>query len=157
MKTKSAADDETTRKLQLNFQRMFRCLDFGRSMQGRPPTLTVTQMRILSFFTESDVVYISEVSRRLGMSMQSVNNLVSRLEVLGYVERSKNADDKRLSDVRLTEKGKKGFEAFRGEQLAILGEMVSRLDAAEQKALAACVENAAAILERAVEKAGIGS
>ena len=52
----------------LNLQRIFRCLSFGRSLQAKAPTLSVTQMRILSFFNERDVVYISEISRVLGMS-----------------------------------------------------------------------------------------
>lgn len=153
MKTNGALVDKTTRQLQLNFQKMFRCLDFGRSLQGKAPLLTVTQMRVLSFFNEKDVVYISEVSRRLGMSIQSVNNLVSRLEVLGYVERSKNADDKRLSDIRLTKQGRQGFDAFRSEQLEMLAGIVSHLAPAEQKMLVSTVEKAALMLEKAAVKA----
>ena len=69
-------------------------------------------MQVLSFFNESDVVHISEVSRKLNMSIQSVNNLVKRMEVLGYVERTQNEQDKRLSDIRFTQKGRSGFRCF---------------------------------------------
>ena len=130
----------------LNLQRIFRCLSFGRSLQAKAPTLSVTQMRILSFFNEQDVVYISEISRVLGMSLQSVNNLVHRLEVRGYVERSKNSSDKRLSDIRLTPKGRMGLQAFRNEQFEILGELLTGIEETEQKLLTATVEATAIIL-----------
>ncbi len=106
--------------LYLNLQKIFRCLSFGRSLKAKAPSLSVTQMRILSFFNERDVVYISEISRVLGMSLQSVNNLVHRLEVMGHVAALKKLSDKRLSDIRLTAKGRAGFKAFRGEQLEII-------------------------------------
>ena len=99
MQTGQRNHTDTSEILFLNLQKIFRCLSFGRSLQAKAPTLSVTQMRILSFFNERDVVYISEISRVLGMSLQSVNNLVHRLEVRGYVERSKNSSDKRLSDI----------------------------------------------------------
>ena len=112
-------------------------------------------MRILSFFNERDVVYISEISRVLGMSLQSVNNLVHRLEVRGYVERSKNSSDKRLSDIRLTAKGRMGFEAFRNEQFEVIGEILAGIEGAEQKLLSATVEATAIILEKASAKKDI--
>lgn len=71
--------DATTFKLNLNFQKIFRRLDFGRSLEGKAPFLTVTLMRVLSFFNEKDVICISEINHVFGMSMQRVTNLVSRL------------------------------------------------------------------------------
>lgn len=138
--------------LYLNFQRIFRCLDFGRSLQGKVPAITVSQMRILSFFNENDVVHISDISKRLGMSVQSVNNLVSRLETQGYVERTPNQKDKRISDVSLTRKGRMGFEAFRDGQIDILATVTNHLDASEQKMLYATIENAALMLEKAISR-----
>jgi DNA-binding MarR family transcriptional regulator len=139
-----------TEALFVNFQRMFRCLSFGRSLKAKNPTLSVTQMRILSFFNEHDVVHISEISRVLGMSLQSVNNLVHRLEVMGHVQRSKNCSDKRMSDIRLTARGRAGFKAFRGEQLETINEILAGIEHADQKLLNATVETAAIILEKAV-------
>lgn len=139
----------------VNLQKIFRCLSFGRSLQAKAPTLSVTQMRILSFFNERDVVYISEISRVLGMSLQSVNNMVHRLEDRGYVERSKNSNDKRLSDIRLTDKGRMGFQAFRNEQFEVIGEILDGIEPVEQKLLAATVEAAAAILEKTAVRQSI--
>jgi DNA-binding MarR family transcriptional regulator len=109
-------------------------------------------MRILSFFNEQDVICISEISRSLDMSLQSVNNLVHRLETMGHVERSKNSTDKRVSDIRLTDKGRIGFQAFRDDQLEVISKILSGIEPAEQRLLAASVETAALILEKAMAK-----
>lgn len=134
----------------VNFQKLFRCMDFGRSLRGRTPVLTMQQMRLLSFFNESDTVHISDVSRRLNMSMQSVNNMVTRLEAMDYVVRSQNAQDKRLSDIRFTKKGRRGFELFRTEQLGILSLLLEQLDAAEREAALKSVGHAAGLFQKAV-------
>ena len=87
------------------------------------------------------------------MTLQSVNNLVHRLETIGHVERSKNSTDKRVSDIRLTDKGRIGFKAFRDEQLEVISEILSEIEPAEQRLLAATLETAAIILEKATVKA----
>lgn len=156
MKQKKAPEDKNLKHLYVNFQKIFRCLNVGRSMQDRALPITLTQMRVLSFFSESDVVYISEVSRALGMSIQSVNNLVRRLELMGYVERTKNDKDKRLSDIRLTAKGRERFEVFRNDQFEILTGILNQLEPMEKKILAATIENAALMLEKAALKASNG-
>ena len=155
MQSRKNAHTEISETLYLNLQKIFRRLSFGRSLKAKAPTLSVTQMRILSFFNEQDVVYISEISRVLGMSLQSVNNMVHRLEDRGYVERSKNSSDKRLSDIRLTDKGRMGFQAFRNEQFEIISEILAGIDPAEQKLLTATVEATAIILEKAAAKKDI--
>jgi DNA-binding MarR family transcriptional regulator len=100
--------DNLPSQVYLNLQKIFRCLNVGRSFEGKRLPITIMQMRALSLFNERDTVNISDISRSLGMSLQSATNLVFRLEQLGYLERSKNNQDKRVSDVRLTTKGKKG-------------------------------------------------
>lgn len=149
MNAKRNNKERLSHQLYLNLQRILRSLDFGRSLKGKKPTLTITQMRVLSFFNEKDVVYISEISRILGMSMQSANNIITRLEVMGLVERSRNKKDKRLSDIRLTPKGRKGLAAFRDGQLETLTFILNRLEPAERKVLNATIQNAAIILEKA--------
>jgi DNA-binding MarR family transcriptional regulator len=125
-------------------------MDFGRGLQGRTPVLTVRQMQVLSFFNESDTVHISEVSRKLNMSIQSVNNLVKRLEVMGYVERNQNEHDKRLSDIRFTQKGREGFQMFRSMQLGFLQEMLQQLSESERRTVLQSVEGAAELFQKAV-------
>jgi DNA-binding MarR family transcriptional regulator len=141
-------DNELPSELYLNFQKILRCLNFGRGL-NKAPSITGTQMRILSLFNENDIVHISEISRILGMSIQSANNIVRRLETMGYVTISKNEKDKRLSDIRLSDYGLEGLEAFRNGQLQSISHVIDSLSKAEKELLNAAVKNAAIILEKA--------
>ena len=141
-------DNELPSELYLNFQKILRCLNFGRGL-NKAPSITGTQMRILSLFNENDIVHISEISRVLGMSIQSANNIVRRLETMGYVTISKNEKDKRLSDIRLSDYGLEGLEAFRNGQLQSISHIIDYLSKSEKELLNAAVKNAAIILEKA--------
>ena len=103
-------------------------LNIGRSFQGKRLPITIMQMRALSLFNERETVTITDISRSLGMSLQSATNLVCRLEQLGYLERSKNEKDKRVSDVRLTAKGKKRLNAFRNGEVENVRLLLERLE-----------------------------
>ena len=141
-------DNELSAELYLNFQKILRSLNFGRGL-NKTPSITGTQMRILSLFNEKEIVHISEISRVLGMSIQSANNIVRRLDTMGYVTISKNEKDKRLSDIRLSDYGMEGFEAFRNGQLQSISHIIESLTKAEKELLNATVKNAALILEKA--------
>ena len=145
-------ENELPAELYLNFQKILRCLNFGRGLT-KTPSITGTQMRILSLFNEKEIVHISEISRVFGMSIQSANNIVRRLDTMGYVTISKNEKDKRLSDIKLSDYGKKGFEMFRNSQLSTFSDIIDNLTTAEKELLNAAVKNAALILEKASVKA----
>jgi DNA-binding MarR family transcriptional regulator len=134
----------------LNLQKILRCLNIGRSFQGKRLPITITQMRALSLFNEKEAISISDISRSLLMSLQSATNLIRRLEVLGYLERSKNRSDKRISDVRLTAKGKKRLSLFRSGELETVELLFNRLTSGEKKTLNDSLTRAACLFERAI-------
>lgn len=107
-------------------------------------------MRALSLFNEQTVVTITDISRSLGMSLQSATNLVRRLELLGYLERSKNKKDKRVSEVRLTSKGKKRLNFFRKGELGTIQRLLDGLDPFEGKVLNEALTNASLLFEKAI-------
>jgi DNA-binding MarR family transcriptional regulator len=145
-------DNELPSELYLNFQKILRCLNFGRGL-NKAPSITGTQMRILSLFNENDIVHISEISRVLGMSIQSANNIIRRLKSIGYVEISKNEKDKRISDIKLTPYGMERFDAFRDNQMKMLNNIINLIDPSERELLSAAVHNVALILAKGSEKA----
>jgi len=134
----------------LNLQKIFRCLNIGRSFQGKRLPITITQMRALSLFNERDTVNISDISRSLGMSLQSATNLIFRLEQLGYLERFKNDRDKRVSDVRLTAKGKKRLSLFRAGEIDTVKTLLDRLNPVEVKVLNETLNGVALLFEKAI-------
>lgn len=133
----------------LNLQKIFRSLNIGRSFQGKRLPITIMQMRALSLFNEQESVTITDLSRSLGMSLQSATNLVCRLEQLGYLERSKNEKDKRVSDVRLTAKGKKRLNAFRSGEVENVKLLLDRLNPVEIKVLNETLNGVALLFEKA--------
>lgn len=137
-------------KIYLNLQKIFRCLNIGQVFQGKNLPITITQMRALSLFNEQDVVNITDISRSMGVSLQSATNLVRRLELLGYLERSKNKKDRRVSEVRLTEKGQKRLAFFRKGELETIHQLVNRLDSFEGKVLNEALINASLLFEKAI-------
>ena len=155
MKRGSALPDEKdTQKLPyqtyLNLQKILRCLNIGRSFQGKRLPITITQMRALSLFNEQETISITDISRSLAMSLQSTTNLVHRLEVLWYLERSKNRNDKRISDVRLTAKGKKRLSLFRSGELETVEILFNRFTSGEKKTLNDSLTRVAGLFEKAL-------
>lgn len=148
--------DQLYFKIYLNLQKIFRCLNIGRVFQGKSLPITITQMRALSLFNEREVVNISDISRSLGMSLQSATNLIRRLELAGYLERSKNKKDKRVSEVRLTEKGKQRLNFFRKGELATIQNLLDGLDPFEGKVLNEALINASLLFEKAIIESGQG-
>ena len=150
----NADSDQLYFKIYLNLQKIFRCLNIGRVFQGKSLPITITQMRALSLFNEAEVVNISDISRSLGMSLQSATNLIRRLELAGYLERSKNKKDKRVSEVRLTAKGKKRLAFFQKGELGTIQHLLDGLDPFEAKVLNEALTNASLLFEKAIIESG---
>ena len=147
---KNSNSEQLFYKVYLNLQKIFRCLNIGQVFQGKSLPITITQMRALSLFNEQEVVNISDISRSLGMSVQSATNLVRRLELLDYLERSKNKQDRRVSEVRLTAKGKKRLSFFREGELKTIQKLLDRLAPFERKVLDEALTNTSLLFEKAI-------
>jgi DNA-binding MarR family transcriptional regulator len=148
MKPVSQDQNKSPQTLACNLQKILRCLEYGTHVKTRP-VLTITQMRVLSFFNDRDVVHVSDISRRADMSIQSVNNLISRLEAGGYVERSPNEQDRRLSDIRLTDTGHASIDLFQRFHVQHLQALLQGLSLNDQQHLTDALYEAARILEKA--------
>jgi len=145
--------NNSPKALACNLQKILRCLEFGTNVKTRP-VLTITQMRILSFFNDQDIIHVADISRRADMSIQSVNNLIARLEMTGYVQRSPNHQDRRLSDIRLTDTGRASIELFQRFHIQHLQDLLQRLSEQERRHLTEALDAAARILEKAEKKSG---
>ena len=141
--------DNLSYQVYINLQKIFRCLNIGRGLQGKRLPITMTQMRVLSLFNERDIISITDISRSLGMSLQSATNLVCRLEQLDYLERAKNEKDKRVSDVRLTARGKKRQDMFRNGEIETVRLLLERLNTVESRVLNETLNGVALLFEKA--------
>lgn len=64
------------------------------------------QGRILAMLKLHDDIPMNELSYLLGIRQQTLNEQVKKLEKAGFVERKQSEDDKRVSIVHITEKGR---------------------------------------------------
>lgn len=121
---------------------------FHSSMEKGPRRdSTRGQGRILAFLKMKDGVSTKDMSYVLGVRVSSLNEILSKLEKNGYVERVPSEEDKRVMLVKLTEKGReegqeeggetKGiFACLSEEEQATLGEYLDRINASLEEEMA---------------------
>lgn len=68
--------------------------------------LTVPQLVVLLAIEELGAVTVREISRHVSLSQATVTTILNRLEERGFIVRMRNANDKRVVNSRLTDKGR---------------------------------------------------
>ncbi len=68
--------------------------------------LTGPQLIILQTVVDSDSISVTQLSKDVSLSQATATNITKRLESKGYLEKNKNATDKRRINLSVTEKGK---------------------------------------------------
>lgn len=84
----------------------------ARAERKKQPLLGLKQSEIRVLLCIKDIscdnnciTTISEISKRMSVTSPTVTELVKGLSSKGYIERSTNAKDKRIVDLKLTDKG----------------------------------------------------
>jgi DNA-binding MarR family transcriptional regulator len=72
--------------------------------------MTTTQMRALAILSLSSSVTINELSVYTVIEQSTMSRTLDSLEELGMVRRQPRAEDMRIRDVSITEKGRAAFE-----------------------------------------------
>jgi DNA-binding MarR family transcriptional regulator len=68
--------------------------------------ITYPQYLVLSALWETDGRTIGEIAERLALESSTITPLVKRLEIAGFLGRSRNPDDERQVNVSLTAEGR---------------------------------------------------
>jgi DNA-binding MarR family transcriptional regulator len=84
--------------------------------------ISIAEWRVLVNVGYSDRVSVRDIERRVSMEKSKVSRAASRLEASGYLFKAVDADDRRLLQLELTEKG-----------VALLSEIVPIAKAYQQK------------------------
>lgn len=85
----------------------------GSSLMDR--SLTHQQIMIIQLLAhnQNKEINISDLCREMALTKGTVSGIVQRLEVAGYVEKRKHKDDKRITYVVFSEKGRAFAKEFR--------------------------------------------
>jgi DNA-binding MarR family transcriptional regulator len=102
--------------------------------------LTFTQLRALFVLaTADDPIRVSELARRLNMSLASASALSDRLVRLGYVGRQADPADRRAVLLELAAKGSRLLGSIERRSNAHLAHALRRMTAREREALATSI------------------
>ena len=75
--------------------------------EGGEGALTAHQARIVSYLDASDPVMVTELAEYMGVTPSTMSLNLKRLETAGFILRSRDPDDRRVVNVRLTESGRR--------------------------------------------------
>jgi DNA-binding MarR family transcriptional regulator len=102
----------------------------------KPLDLTVAQFDALAHLFVEDGITQQELAERLLVTKGNVTGLVNRLALRGLAERREDPEDRRANRIVLTRSGRSLAKRALTTQAALVRDMMGRLSAREQTALA---------------------
>jgi DNA-binding MarR family transcriptional regulator len=68
--------------------------------------ISIPEWRVVAHLSRSGAVSVREIHARVDMDKSKVSRAAARLEAAGYIEKRVNPADRRLVELRLTERGR---------------------------------------------------
>jgi DNA-binding MarR family transcriptional regulator len=128
--TTMAIEDELAPRLRLAVMRLARRLR-QQGEEGATPSM----LSALSSVERLGPVTLSELAQVERVQPPSITKVVGRLEEEGFVARSGDANDRRISRIALTGKGKRFIEQNRSRKTAYLARGLRNLELRERAVL----------------------
>jgi DNA-binding MarR family transcriptional regulator len=91
------------------------------------PDLTIPQFRTLAFIGRNEGAMLGDVANFLALTPPSASKLVDGLFIAGLLARDQASDDRRRVELRLTDAGRRKYEAAVRASEAYLSERIERL------------------------------
>ena len=102
----SNTNDERCRNLLIALRKMIQAIDRHSSNLKKNFGLTGPQLIILQSISAHDKISVTQLSKNVSLSQATVTDISKRLESKDYITRKRNKDDKRKTNIALTENGK---------------------------------------------------
>lgn len=103
--------------------------------------ITNNDMHIIEAIGIEEPHRMSDIAKRLNVTMGTLTTNMNSLEDKGYIIRERSKTDKRVVLVVLTPKGKKAFYHHRGFHRNMIKAIVKGLDEDEMKVMIKCLLN----------------
>ena len=97
--------------------------------------LSVPKYGVILQLYDHETLALSELSKLIFCGNSNLTALVDRMERDGLVQRLNNENDRRVKEIRLTEKGRELAPKVIGEYRPFLHQMMGRLSPEEQRVL----------------------
>ena len=112
-----------------------------RPLQEVSAEMTPSLAHGLQFVSQHGLCSVRDVARGLSMTLPAASQLVDRLVKKDWVTRSDNKDDRRLSEILLTETGRDLAEQIRSRRIARMSRILDRMDPDCRRTLVASLES----------------
>lgn len=109
-----------------------------------------SEIHIIQLIGDQSELYISEISKLIGVTKGTVSQIVKRLETKGLVNKKMDATNNTRQIARLTDKGRTAYKAhnrYHNEQHAEMENYLKSLDASQIEALETFLNLAQEIIE----------
>ena len=110
--------------------------------------ITHNDMHIIEAIGVEEPRNMSEIARRLSITVSTLTTNMNGLEKKGYIVRTRSVEDKRVVYVTLTEKGKKAFYHHRDFHRKMIRALVKDLNEEDMEVLYRCLKNLNGFLEQ---------
>ena len=110
--------------------------------------ITNNDMHIIEAIGVEEPRNMSEIARRLSITVSTLTTNMNGLEKKGYIVRTRCVEDKRVVYVTLTEKGKKAFYHHRDFHRKMIRALVKDLNEEDMEVLYRCLKNLNGFLEQ---------
>lgn len=134
------------RKLVLEEFAPYRIVALGHAISGRlarayrDENITIPEWRVLAVIGEAAQVAARDVVRRTPMDKMTVSRAVASLEQKGFVNRAPDPDDKRVSALALSDRGRALFDRVAALALDYEADLLSTLEPDEAAAFRSVLE-----------------
>lgn len=112
----------------------------ARSLNGVAEQITVPQLRVLVLLSARGPMNLSAVARHLDVNPSNASRTCDQLVASGRVSREPDAQDRRLTVLRLTPDGTRFVEGILTARRRLFEEVVSQMSADDQAFLARGLE-----------------
>ncbi|WP_371826328.1 MarR family winged helix-turn-helix transcriptional regulator [Alicyclobacillus fastidiosus] len=135
---------DQVRRLDNILERLFRAM---KAHGGIETGLTTTQLFVMRYLSYKDDVKSSDIARMAGLSPGAITQVCDELVRLGYVERTRSKDDRRVVFVTLTEEGRAKVKAWLARRAVRLSQLLDKMGRKDADALTELLERLVNVVE----------
>jgi len=128
----SNSNDERCRNLLVALRKMIQAIDRHSTNLKKKFGLTGPQLILLQSISAHSKVSVTQLSKNVSLSQATVTDITKRLEKRGYITRTRDTEDKRKTNIALTENGKAILDRVPPLLQEQFTEQFSKLDTWEQ-------------------------
>lgn len=122
----------------------------GVEQQAEQSKLPLSHLQILALLNKSGSLSITAISKRFGIAKPNITPIIDRLLAEGYVDRSRDTQDRRIVNIVLCDAGRQRIEEVHRAQAARISQDTARtLSAADLASLHAALMQVESLLNRA--------